>query len=132
MTEPFVLKQRETLQHESEPSTNEYYDPERQLWIDAASGAPLIQSLRGRSNASEFGETLSTESREGADQSEISSLVGSQFGETTMTKTQEGHDQTGESALVSNFGETVVTATSEGADASEAASGSAHASYSHL
>lgn len=131
MIEPLVLKGRFSLPSESEPSQSEQYDPERQIWIDIVTGHPLIETLRAAGGPTPFGETMTTESREGADQSEIMALVASQFGETMMTKSQEGHDQTGESSMVSTVGETTNTYTREGVDTTELST-LAHAAYSHL
>ena len=131
MIEPLVLKGRFTLPPDSEPSQSEQYDPECQIWIDTATGRPLIETLRAAGGPTPFGETMTTESREGADQSEITALVASQFGETMVTKSQEGHDQTGESPMVSTVGETTNTYTREGVDTTEL-SALVHAAYSHL
>lgn len=122
--EPFVLRSRLLLPSESAPKPWEVYDPDRQLWIDARSGEPLV----GRSgfqdandlSPSQFGETLLTQTVEGADQSEISA---SPFGETSMTKTAEGADQTESVSAAlpaSPFGETTLTRTREGTDETEA------------
>jgi hypothetical protein len=93
--EPFILWERQPLPAESAPMHEHRYDPQRQLWINATTGVPVVaESCAHR--ASQFGETSITETREGADQSEVSSLSASQFGETTMTKTHEGYDQPGE------------------------------------
>lgn len=131
MIEPLVLKGRFTLPFDSEPSQSEQYDPELQIWMDTATGRPLIEALRSAVGPTPFGETVTTESREGADQSEITAFVASQFGETMITKGQEGHDQTGESPMVSTAGETTNTYTREGVDTTELSS-LVHAAYSHL
>lgn len=145
---PFVLKGRTLVSPESAPSDCEIYCRHRQLWIDQGSGEPLIRRIQDRVQPSQFGETTITETREGADQSEVTRLTASQFGETTITKTQEGADQSeithlwpsqsGETTLTatiesddqnendllhySQFGETTVTRTREGHDQSEATS----------
>lgn len=128
MIEPLVLKGRFVLPPDSEPQPSEQYNPERQIWVDTATDRPLIETLRATGGPTPFGETVSTESREGADQSEITALVTSQFGETMMTKSQEGHDQTGESPMVSTMDETMNT---DGVDTTEV-NALAHAAYSHL
>lgn len=117
---PFVLKGRWQLPPESGPSNDEIYDRHRQLWIDRESGEPLVRRMQNLVEPSQLGETTITETREGADQSEVAGFTASQFGETTVTKTREGADQFEISVLVSSqFGETTVTATLEGADQSE-------------
>ena len=117
---PFVLRGSKPLPLETGPAGNHSYDGELQIWIDTATGEALV--LSGTSG-SRFGETTITETREGADSTEVTSLDASRFGETTMTKTFEGTDQVeGCAALASRFGETVVTATVEGADQSEISS----------
>jgi hypothetical protein len=131
MIEPLVLKERFTLPPDSEPSPSEQYDPECQVWIDMATGRPLIETLRATGGPTPFGETMTTESREGADQSEITALIASQFGETMMTKTQEGHDQTGESPMVSTAGEITNTYRCEEVGTTDL-SALVHAAYSHL
>jgi hypothetical protein len=92
MTLPFVLKKRIELPSEPEPTDDETYDSSRQIWIDSVSGRPLV--VTRHSQASRFGETTITETREGVDQAESSVVVASRFGETSFTKTQEGVDQT--------------------------------------
>jgi hypothetical protein len=129
--EPLVLKGRFVLPAESEPCESEHYDAERQIWVDRGTGRPLIETMPRAGGNTPFGETVTTESREGTDQSEITSLIASQFGETMMTKSQEGHDQTGESPSVSTVGETSNTYTREGVDTTEV-SALVHAAYSHL
>jgi hypothetical protein len=122
---PFVLQGKIRLPPDDGPSQNERYDPGRQLWVDCASGVPLVLSIQTRS--SNFGETTLTETREGVDQSEmISTLSASTFGETSLSKTHEGIDQVeGTKVLASQFGETVLTRTSEGTDQSEVGTPSA-------
>jgi hypothetical protein len=130
--EPFVLQGRIALVPEPEPAVNEFYDPLRQLWVDSVSGSPLVTLLSDEGlMASRFGETQITETREGADQSEITSLSSSKFGETTFTRRSEGEDQA-EPVGASRFGETTVTKTQEGTDAIESASARAYAAHSHL
>lgn len=128
MIEPFVLKGRESLPSETKASEAEKYDPVKQIWVDAASGKPLVEAMAGRSTSSQFGETVLTETSEGVDCTEMAQLQASQFGETVMTKSIEGVDQVGESPVASQFGETVHTATKEGVDTSEGTSTS-HASH---
>lgn len=120
--EPFVLRKKLLLPAESDPQPWEVYESERQLWVDARSGQPLVgrggfqdvKNLRG----SEFGETTLTKTAEGADR-EISA---SAFGETSMSKTVEGTDQTESvsGALgASASGGTTLTRTREGSDETE-------------
>ncbi|MEQ8347973.1 MAG: hypothetical protein RIB84_08905 [Sneathiellaceae bacterium] len=119
---PFILRGCKKLPPEGAPSNNEVYDQHGQLWIDRESGEPLVCRIRTRVHPSQFGETTITETREGADQSEVSVLGASQFGETTITKTSEGVDQSEIAVLSSSrFGETTVTATLEGTDQTDAA-----------
>lgn len=116
---PFVLKGRQLLPDEGEPEPGDRYDPKSQVWVNR-DGVPLV-IVASEQAASQFGETSITETREGVDQAELTSLRASQFGETTLTKTSEGHDQR-EMSLASQFGETQMTATREGLDATELAS----------
>jgi hypothetical protein len=116
------LKGRRKLPPEEAPSAKHVYDEHLQIWIERRSGLPVVSQLRAASQPSQFGETTLTETREGADQSEITALYGSRFGETTVTKTMEGTDQIEIASLrASPFGETTVTATLEGADRPEIA-----------
>lgn len=118
---PFVLLGRKKLPPESTPSPEHEYDRHRQLWIDRISGEPLVSRMHGHAQPTQFGETTITETREGTDQSEGTSLQASQFGETTLTKTREGADQSEGVLQASQFGETTHTATREGADQTESA-----------
>ena len=151
MTEPFLLRKRFLLPRDSGPQPHHIYDTDRQIWIDAASGLPLVRVMSARTTQSAFGETRLTEAREGVDPPRA--VAASQFGETLLTKTVEGHDQSelasglqeehepsqqsaslfGETtitrssegqdrvALASDFGETARTFTQEGVDATEVA-----------
>ena len=115
----FILAGRTKLRPEPGPSSNEHYDPVLQLWIDSASGRPLIETLRDSPDASKYGETQLTDTREGVDQSE-GTIQASAYGETTITKTREGADQTEAVGFdASQYGETTHTATREGADQTE-------------
>jgi hypothetical protein len=117
---PFILKGCNRLCAESAPTTDQIYDEYLQLWINRTSKVPIVIEMQRRIEASKFGETTITETREGADQSEVSSLIASQFGETTETRMPaEGTDQPiTVHALSSQFGETTMTkAHGEGADA---------------
>jgi len=128
--EPFVLRTRVALPVEPSPSGEHCYDYVRQIWINVTTGMPVVTE-NDTQQASKFGETSITETREGADQSEVSSINASRFGETSFTKTFEGHDQ-GESVLASKFGETSITATVEGHDTREVTSGNTDASDRHF
>lgn len=130
INEPFVLRTRVALPLEPSPSGEHCYDDVRQIWINMATGMPVVTE-NDRQQASKFGETSITETREGADQSEVSTINASRFGETSMTKSFEGHDQ-GESVLASKFGETSITATAEGHDAREVTSSINDASDRHF
>lgn len=116
---PFVLLGRKKLPPESAPSSENEYDGNRQLWIDTSSGQPLVSRMLAHAQPTQFGETTITETREGVDQSEGTSLQASQFGETVLTKTHEGVDQSEGVFRASQFGETTHTATREGADQTE-------------
>lgn len=130
--EPFILKVRMALPEEPSTLEDHQYDSARQLWASLATGIPLVVAFASQ-RSTRFGETSMTETREGADQSEVSAFYASRFGETQITKTFEGHDQTGEAILIcSRFGETSVTATAEGHDVSECAHGFAHVANSHF
>jgi hypothetical protein len=115
----FILAGRRKLPPESPPSSTERYDPLRQLWVNAETGVPLVSLLRRAVSPSQYGETMMTETREGADQSE-GAFQASPYGETSMTKTHEGSDQTEVTAMApSPYGETSKTSTREGADQPE-------------
>lgn len=129
INEPFILRARVALPLEPSPSGDHYYDCVRQIWINVTTGMPVVTE-NDTHQASKFGETSITETREGADQSEVSTINASRFGETSMTKAAEGHDQ--ESVLASKFGETTITATREGHDMPEVTFGIADAPYSHF
>jgi hypothetical protein len=96
---PFVLRHATRLPAPPPPKATDVFDPTHQLWMCALTACPVVL-VRCRSHPigeSEFGETTITETREGADQSEGTSLkpsFQSEFGETAITKTREGHDQT--------------------------------------
>jgi hypothetical protein len=115
---PFVARYRTRLPPSAAPSPQQKYDGARQLWLDVASGEPLVtHRIAQRSGAavaaSEFGETLLTKTSEGADQAEgrveaaasqmaswhctgpsvAGALAASEFGETLQTESGEGQDQ---------------------------------------
>jgi hypothetical protein len=126
---PYILLGRKKLQPESEPSPEHVYDEDRQLWIDKNSGAPLVSCMRAQ--ASQFGETTMTETREGADRTE-GAVHASEFGETLQTRTLNGMDQT-DILQASQLGETTMTRSREGADQPETATlQEFHAAYSHF
>ncbi len=104
---------------EGEASMECVYNPELQIWINLRSNIPIVLSCESLS-PTRYGETTMTETREGADQTEVSLIQVSRFGETSFTKTFEGADQ-GEGAelAASRFGETTLTRTQEGADEPE-------------
>jgi hypothetical protein len=112
----FVLEGRRRLEPQAEPTADQAYDEHLQIWIDRRSRLPLVIAMQAQH--SRFGETTITETREGADQPEISNLLASQFGETTITRGEgEGADQAVWSdVLTSQFGETTHTAAPEGID----------------
>jgi hypothetical protein len=117
---PFILLGRKKLPPESPPSDEQVYDEYQQLWVNKNSGLPVIISLRTQLQSSFLGETTLTETREGADQTELANVLGSPFGETTVSKTMEGVDQMEIFDLsASQFGETTMSTTAEGADQSE-------------
>lgn len=130
INEPFVLRTRVVLPPDPSPSGEHCYDYVRQIWINVTSGMPVVTE-NNTQQASKFGETSITETREGADQSEVSTINASRFGETSMTKTSEGHDQ-GESILASKFGETSITRAPEGHDTLAITSGTTDASDRHF
>jgi hypothetical protein len=116
---PFILKGATKIPSETDTLSEHVYDRQLQVWIDSRSGVPVVVSSMG-ADASRYGETTVTETREGADQTEVASIHASRFGETTITKTMEGTDQGEVTTLAATrFGETTVTATQEGADRSE-------------
>lgn len=120
--EPFILKEKEISIESQKASDDQVYDENLQLWILRKTGSPLISYMQDLNEASQFGETLQTNNREGVDQPTHSRLTASQFGETSMTKTNsEGVDQTGEIFGSSQFRETLLAQTHEGADQSELA-----------
>jgi hypothetical protein len=128
---PYVLLDRKKLPPESTPLPEHVYDNDRQLWINKNSGTPLVSCMR--TQASQFGETTMTETREGADRTE-GAVHASEFGETIQTRSREGVDQTeGNILLASQFGETTMTKTREGKDQGEGATlQDFHAAHSHF
>lgn len=83
----FVL--RDTVEvADGQPPSDALYDAARQLWVTHA-GKPFV--AEPSAGVSAYGETTSTRTIEGADQSEASALA-STFGETILTKTAEGVD----------------------------------------
>ena len=118
---PFILLERKQLPPESPPSEQQIYDRDRQIWINTASGMPLVSCLHAESSPTKYGETTFTATREGVDQTEGAGLLVSQYGETSLTKTGEGADQTESAFEASRFGETTETATREGVDQPEGA-----------
>jgi len=126
---PYILLVRKKLPPESAPSPEQVYDKDRQLWINKNSGAPLVSSMR--SQASQFGETTMTETREGADRTE-GGVHAVDFGETLQTQTHDSMDQA-DVLEASQLGETTMTRSHEGADQPETASlQEFHAAYSHF
>ena len=120
MSQLFVLQRKTQLPDDPAPSVRERYDPTLQLWLDAESGEPIVTRERHSKTQSSFGETTLTETKEGADQSEIATLHASRFGETTLTKTQEGTDQSeGSASWTSRFGEAVNSESGDGDHQSE-------------
>ena len=117
----FVLLGATRLPPDPGPGVRHAYDEERQLWMDTEHDEPVVSREAGNAAAaSRFGETTLTETREGADQTEVSGLQASRFGETTLTKTHEGTDQSEiAQRLETRYGETVCIATREGIDQSE-------------
>ena len=115
---PFILKGCKKLAPEREPSDEQIYDQRLQVWINRSSGVPVVTEMQKHIQHSQFGETPITETREGADQPDISDLEASQFGETTITRADgEGADQPMlTDVLSSQFGETTETKASEGTD----------------
>ena len=71
---PFILKAAKKIPSEKSPTSGCIYDPEQQLWIEHETGIPLVLS-NFPNTSTRFGETLFTETREGADQSEITSFI---------------------------------------------------------
>ena len=71
---PFILKGAKKVPSENSPTSNCIYDPVKQLWIERETGMPLVLS-NFANTSTRFGETLLTETRESADQSEITSLI---------------------------------------------------------
>lgn len=131
---PFILRERKRLPVESAPKAQHIYDGELQLWMDTEEQLPLVECLRSRAEPTQFGETTFTETREGIDRPEGTSIEASNFGETIQTRTREGVDQTEVSTLLaSQLGETTMTKTREGADRSEASQPTVFdAAYSHF
>ena len=132
---PFILRGSKQLPAEATPDAQHVYDGDLQVWIETRENLPLVECLR-KHNAgpTQFGETTFTETREGADRTEVASIEASDFGETVQTRTREGVDQTESSGLrVSQLGETTLTKTREGVDQSEGSrTTEIDASYSHF
>lgn len=115
--QPFVLKSMRPIAT-PRSDANRVFDPRRQLWILKATGLAVVTELARHEaqHCSAWGETATTKTSEGHDQSE--GVRGSDWGETSITETSEGVDQS-EVLSASSFGETLITATIEGADQSE-------------
>src|SRR5215475_2552894 len=96
---PFILQGRKQLPAEGAPDARHVYDTDLQLWMDTQENVPLIERLQNHAQATKFGETTFTETREGADRSEGASMDASDFGETIQTRTWEGVDQTESSGI---------------------------------
>lgn len=114
----FILMGATKIPDKSDPPSSHVYDDEFQIWIDTLQNEPLISQIT-QQLATRFGETTITETREGADQSEISSVA--------ITTQFDAADDIEFPAYISNyrlestrFGETTITKTSEGVDTSEA------------
>lgn len=130
--EPIILRGKVMVEDVQKPDVDHAFDPGRQLWINQATGLPVVvEAGHARREASRYGETTLTESREGIDYAGASVLDVSRFGETTVTKSQEGVDMAS-AVAASRFGETQITATVEGVDAPECASGDHYAADSDL
>lgn len=131
---PYILQGRKKVQSESEPEPEHFYDTARQLWVERASGTPLVSMMRAHAELTKFGETTLTDTREGADSTE-GTIQASDFGETIQTRTREGVDQTEDSTRLqaSQLGETTLTKTREGADQTEGGTlQECDAAYSHF
>jgi hypothetical protein len=137
---PFILKGAVKIPSDPGMDLENTYDRERQIWVDRKSGIPAVvcghpceasrfgetpmsetregtdQTEAASIDASRFGETSLSRTREGADQSEVTTVSASRFGETSLTKTMEGIDQGETSLTASRFGETTITAAREGID----------------
>jgi hypothetical protein len=131
---PFILRGRKQLPPETAPAAQHVYDADLQVWMDTKENLPLVECLRRTAQPTQFGETTLTDTREGADRTEVASIEASDFGETIQTRTREGVDQTEVSGIqASQIGETILTKTREGVDQSEGAkSADVDASYSHF
>jgi hypothetical protein len=119
---PYVLKGCEKIPNDTGLPDEVIYDSSRQIWTLSETGQPFVSARCDQAQASTYGETSLSETREGADQSEIATLQASTYGETALTKTFEGADQPEGTLTSSQYGETAVTATQEGVDQSEVAS----------
>lgn len=131
---PFILRGRKELPAETAPAAQHVYDAHLQVWMDTKENLPLVECLRRNAQPTQFGETTLTDTREGADRTEVASIEASDFGETIQTRTREGVDQTESSGIqASQIGETILTKTREGVDQSEGSkSADIDASYSHF
>ena len=115
--QPFVLKSMRPIAT-PRSDANRVFDPRRKPWILRAirRRRRRCDPWREAQHCSAWGETATTKTSEGHDQSE--GVRGSDWGETSITETSEGVDQS-EVLSASSFGETLITATIEGADQSE-------------
>lgn len=131
----FILKGATIIPPEPPMPSEDVYDSELQIWVDGTSGIPVILSSMNV-DLTRYGETTITETREGTDQTEVTSLNETRYGETTLTRTIEGADQSEIAAFSgSRFGETGVTSTTEGIDQSEVStiwSADFNATHSHF
>lgn len=114
---PYILLGRKKLPEEDPPSSENIYDESLQLWVDKNLGVPLVSCMQNHAQPSPYGETTFTRTREGADQTEVTTIQASRFGETIQTNTREGIDQTEiTAAQPTQMGETTMTKTREGVD----------------
>ncbi|MDE0365579.1 MAG: hypothetical protein OXP09_08390 [Gammaproteobacteria bacterium] len=111
------------------------YDPSQQLSIDRKTGNPIVTTLKDEV-ATNFGETVYTATREGADQTEIATQGSSHRSATPKAPEKaEIRSLAEQSQLKTDYGETALTKTIEGVDCTEIASADSDivdAPYTHF
>ena len=93
---PFILRGRKELPAETAPAAQHVYDSHLQVWMDTKENLPLVECLRRSAQPTQFGETTLTDTREGADRTEVASIEASDFGETNTAPDAGGRGPNGE------------------------------------
>lgn len=116
---PFILDGAIAIPSDENPSQSYIYDMDLQLWVDKENMTPLIDSYTA-GEATLYGETILTDTVEGADQSEIASTIPTSrdcLADTFLNNHTAPEKKT--LSRPTQFGETLITKTAEGVDTSE-------------